>query len=269
MKGRLSWRLAVLGLFLLFMAVPVVATAMFSVAVRWDRTIWPEGFTLAWWVKVTGRTAFRTTLMNSLGVAAATVALSLLLILPTAYWAHLRVRRAKPWIELLAIVPFGLPGVVLALGLIRVYSGVPVPLVNTPNILVASYIVLTLPFMYRAIANGLEAIDARTLTESAQSLGCTGWRTLLLVILPNILPGAVNGCLLVFSTVFAEFTLANLLTGTRLKTFPIYLVEFTRFDARQASALAVISFLFAWAISLAVLWVAGRSGQPRETMAAR
>ena len=65
MKGRLSWRLAVLGLFLLFMAVPVIATAMFSVAVRWDRTIWPEGFTLAWWVKVTGRTAFRTTLMNA------------------------------------------------------------------------------------------------------------------------------------------------------------------------------------------------------------
>jgi putative spermidine/putrescine transport system permease protein len=73
----------------------------------------------------------------------------------------------------------------------------------------------------------------------------------------------------VFSTVLAEFTLANLLIGTRFKTFPIYLVEFTRFDARQASALAVISFLFAWVLSLAVLWIAARGGRPRVVIGTR
>jgi putative spermidine/putrescine transport system permease protein len=87
--------------------------------------------------------------------------------------------------------------------------------------------------------------------------------------LPNILPGVINGSLLVFSTVFAEFTLANLLVGTRFKTFPIYLVEFTRFDARQASALAVISFVVAWLASVLIIWLAGRGVQPRETLAAR
>ena len=82
---------------------------------------------------------------------------------------------------------------------------------------------------------------------------------------PNVLPGVVNGSLLVFSAVFAEFTLANLLIGTRFKTFPIYLVEFTRFDARQASALAVISFLVAWIVSLAVLLVAARRSRVTGT----
>ena len=128
---------------------------------------------------------------------------------------------------------------------------------------------LTLPFMYRSVMNALEAIDVKTLSEAAQSLGAVGRRTLLLIILPNIVPGVVNGSLLVFSTVFAEFTLANLLIGTRFKTFPIYLVEFTRFDARQASALAVIRFLFAWVVSLAVLWLTGRGGRPREAFGAR
>ena len=269
MKRDTGWRVAAIVLFLVFMIVPVIATALFSVAIRWDRTIWPEGLTLAWWVKVTGRSAFQDTLVNSLAVGVATVVASAALVTPTAYLVHLRLPRARPWIELLAIIPFGLPGVVLALGLIRLYSGVPVPLVNTANILVASYVVLTLPFMYRAVMNALEAIDVRTLSEAAQSLGADGPRTLLRVILPNILPGVVNGSLLVFSTVFAEFTLANLLIGTRFKTFPIYLVEFTRFDARQASALAVISFLFAWVISLAILWVAGRSGRPREATGGR
>ncbi|MEX1206662.1 MAG: ABC transporter permease [Dongiaceae bacterium] len=269
MRRQITWRAPVLTLFLLFMIAPVIATALFSFATRWDRTIWPEDLTLAWWIKVTARSAFQRTLLNSIYVALATVVVSAVLVTPTACWAHLRLPGAKPWIELIAIVPFGLPGVVLALALIRFYSNVPLPLINTANLLVASYVVLTLPFMYRSVMNALEAIDARTLSEAAQSLGATGWRTLIFAIIPNILSGVVNGSLLAFSTVFAEFTLANLLIGTRFKTFPIYLVEFTRFDARQASALAVISFAFAWVVSLAILWIVGRSGRPSEVLAAR
>lgn len=261
------WRIGVIVLFLAFMIVPVMATALFSVSIRWDRSIWPEGFTTQWWVKVTSKTAFKNAMLNSVVVAMATVAGSLILVAPTAYWVHAKLPRAKPLIEVLAILPFGLPGVVLALGLIRFYSSVPLPIINTANILIASYIVITLPFMYRAVMNALEAIDTKTLAEAAQSLGANDRLVFLRVILPNISSGVVNGSLLVFSAVFAEFALANLLIGTRFKTFPMYLVEFTRFDARQASALAFISFIFAWVISLAILWAAGRSR--RSASAAR
>lgn len=261
------WRIGVITLFLAFMIVPVIATALFSVSIRWDRSIWPEGFTTQWWVKVTSKTAFKNAMLNSVVVAMATVAGSLILVAPTAYWVHAKLPRAKPLIEVLAILPFGLPGVVLALGLIRFYSSVPLPIINTANILIASYIVITLPFMYRAVMNALEAIDTKTLAEAAQSLGANDRLVFLRVILPNISSGVVNGSLLVFSAVFAEFALANLLIGTRFKTFPMYLVEFTRFDARQASALAFISFIFAWVISLAILWAAGRSR--RSALAAR
>jgi putative spermidine/putrescine transport system permease protein len=269
MSRRPLWRLLVLVAFAIFMLVPLLATLLFSFATRWDRTIWPEGLTLAWWTRVTGRPAFLDTLTNSLLVSLVSVVGAILLVTPAACLAYLRAPRARVWMELMAVVPFGLPGVVLALGLLRFYSAVPVPLVNTPGILVAAYLVLTLPFMYRSVMNALETSDARLLTEAAQSLGAGLGRTLLSVVGPSVLPGILNGSLLVFSTVFAEFTLANLLVGSRLKTFPIYLVEFTRFDARQASALAVISFLFAWAVSIGLIWVAGRGGRPPEAVAAR
>jgi putative spermidine/putrescine transport system permease protein len=152
---------------------------------------------------------------------------------------------------------------VLALALIRFYSKVPLPIVNHPPILIAACMVLSMPFMYRPIVNALEAIDFRVLTEAAESLGANGWSILAEVIVPNIRSGIISGCLLVFSTVFAEFTLTNLLVGTRFKTFPIYLVEFTRFDGRQASALAVISFVVAWITSLLIIWVTSKGG--RET----
>lgn len=263
-----SWRFWVIALFVLFMIIPVIATGLFSVATRWDRTLWPEGLTFVWWIKVTARSAFTTTLMNSLWAGAVSVLVSLVIVVPATYLAHTRLPKAKPFLEFLSILPFALPGVVLALGLLRLYAKVPLPLINTPNILIASYVIITLPFMYRAVINALESIDTKSLTEAAEILGANPAQVLLGVIVPNIIPGVVNGSLLVFSAVFAEFVLANLLIGTRFKTFPIYLVEFTRSDARQASALALMSFAIAWLIALGVLWTAGKankSGQVPKT----
>jgi len=264
MKRSALWRGCAIGLFLLYMLVPLAATFLFSFATRWDRSIFPEGLTLNWWHAVVARRAFGMTMSNSLVVSLTAMVLSVLLVTPTAYWTHLRLPKAKPLVELFTILPFGVPGVILALSLIRCYARLGAVIVYSPGMLVAACMVIGLPFMYRPVVNALNAADVRTLTEAAHSLGA-GWvATMTRVIAPAIMPGIVSGAVLVFSTVFVEFTLANLLVGARFKTFPIYLVEFTRFDGRQASALAVISFLFAWAASLAVLWVMGRADRERE-----
>jgi len=269
MKNRGIMRGTMLGIFLFYMIIPLVATVIFSVSTRWDHTILPEGLTMEWWQAVTSRRAFGLTLRNSMIIAFWTVLFSVLLVTPTAYWAHMRVPKAKPWIELMTILPFGIPGVILALALIRFYSSVPLPIINTPAILVAACMVISLPFMYRPVNNALEAIDIRSLSEAGLSLGAGWGQILVYVIVPNIIPGIINGALLVFSTVFAEFTLSNLLLGSRFKTFPIYLVEFTRFDGRQASALAVISFTVAWLTSLALLRLVRGRTHLEEAVGAR
>ena len=58
MKTRDAWRMLVITLFLLFMIVPVIATLLFSFSTRWDRSLWPEGWTLNWWIAVTSHKAF-------------------------------------------------------------------------------------------------------------------------------------------------------------------------------------------------------------------
>ena len=269
MKSGAAWRTIVISLFLLFMVVPVIATFIFSISTRWDRTLWPEGLTLEWWQAVTSRGLFMLTLKNSFLASIATMLCLLVLVTPTAYWMKLRVPKSKPIVEMMTTFSFGVPGVVLALALIRFYSKVPLPIINHPAILVAACMVLSLPFMYRPVVNALEAIVFRVLTEAAQSLGANGWDVLVRVIIPNIMPGIISGCLLVFSTVFAEYTLTNLLVGTRFKTFPIYLVEYTRQDGRQASALAVISFVVAWVTSLLIIWVTSKGGQKTTHIAGR
>jgi putative spermidine/putrescine transport system permease protein len=264
MKGSSFWRFLLIAFFLLYLLVPLIATTAFSFANRWDRSILPEGLTLDWWRAVTERRAFGAALKNTLSLSLATMTLSILLVTPTAYWVHLRVPKAKPFVEVLTILPFGIPGVVLALALIRTYARFGGHIIYSPFMLVLACMVISLPFVYRPIVSALNSVDIRALTEAAQTLGA-GWFTILRrVIVPNIMPGILSGGLLVFSLVFVEFTLANLLVGPRFKTFPIYLVEFTRFDGRQASALAVMSFIIAWLTSLGLIWVAGRVGGDRE-----
>jgi putative spermidine/putrescine transport system permease protein len=264
MKRVSFWRIVLLGFFLAYMVIPLIATVAFSFANRWDRSILPEGLTLEWWVAVTTRRAFGLALKNTLLLSLATTAFSILLMTPTAYWVHQRATQAKPLLELLTIMPFGIPGVVLALALVRTYARFGGALVYSPLMLTLACTVIGLPFFYRPLINALNATDIKVFTEAALTLGASWPRIILKVIVPNIMPGIISGALLVFSLVFVEFTLANLLTGARFKTFPIYLVEFTRFDGRQASALSVISFIIAWITSLVLIWLTSRTGLQRE-----
>ena len=246
----------VIGAFLFYMLLPIVATYAFSIATRWDRSILPEGLTFDWYKAAFTDKWFTIVFKDSLVLSISTVIASVLVIVPTAYWVHLRLPKARPLMDLISTLPFAIPGIVLALGLIRLYARPPLMLARTPAMLVAAYVIFTMPFMYRPVANSLEAVDIRTLTEAAQSLGSSWGRTFREVILPNILPGILSGGLLVFATIFGEFTIATFLVGARYKTFPMQLVYFTRRDGRIASAYSVISFSIAWVSSLIILWVA-------------
>lgn len=255
-------------LFVIYMVLPIVATYIFSIATRWDRTVLPEGYSLEGYQAALKNPYFLITLKNSLVLSVASVVVSLFVVVPTVYWVHVRLHAAKPLLDLLMILPFGIPGVVLALALVQVYNFAPIN--RSPLLLTAATVVFTMPFMYRSVSNNLEAVDIPTLTEAAQSLGANIVNVLTKVIIPNIFPGILSGSLLVFATVFAEFTLARLIVGAGFKTFPMLLVEYTRKDGTIAAGLSVISFTIAWIVSMLILWVSGKGMKtPKDAVKAR
>lgn len=261
-----GWQIFMVGSFLFYMLVPIISTYIFSVATRWDRTILPEGFTLEFYKRAFAASYFTITLRNSLILSMATVLVSLLVIVPTVYWIHTHLSGAKPLLDVLMILPFGIPTVVLALALVQVYNFP--PLARSPYLLIGAVVVYSMPFMYRPVSNAIQAVDAHVLTEAGQSLGANILQILSRIIIPNILPGILSGSLLVFSTVFAEYTLTSLIVGARFKTFPLLLVEFTRINGNVASAFSVISFTIAWLASILILWV-GTKGQTAKTESLR
>ena len=261
------WRKLILILFLLFMIVPVIATLIFSFSTLWYKTVWPEGYTLEWWQTVLSNRNFSRTLKRSLEISLITSAILTVLVTPSVYWVHTKLPKAKIVFETMTALSFGIPGVLLALMLIRFYSKVKwIPIINTPRILVFGLMVMCFPYMYRTVENAFNSIDIKVLSEAAASLGAGWWTTLIRVIVPNIVTGIINGFLLTFSTCFSEFALTNMLIGARYKTFPLFIVEFTRFDSRQASALSVISFAVAWLISLLILWLTTSKNRAANTV---
>lgn len=257
-KRPQAWQIILVAIFLFYMLLPIFSTYVFSIATRWDRTILPEGYTFEYYGEAMDASYFSTSLRNSLILSLSTIMVSLIVIIPTVYWVHVRLPQAKSILDVLMILPFGIPTVVLALALVQVYNSTPIG--RTPELLIGAVFIYSMPFMYRPISNALRAIDALTLTEAGQSLGATTLQVLLKIIIPNIYPGIISGSLLVFATVFAEFTLTKLILGARFKTFPLLLVEYTRINGNIAAAFSVISFTIAWLVSLLILWV-GKKGQ--------
>jgi putative spermidine/putrescine transport system permease protein len=203
----------------------------------------------------------------SLAVGLITIAVSVLLVVPTAFWVRLKLPRVRPLIEFITLLPFMVPPVVLVFGLISTYSPPPISLTGSDTgstvLLIAGYVVLSLPYMYRAADTGLSTIDVRTLTEAAQSLG-SGWPTILFrVILPNVRVAVIAGAFLTLAIVLGEFTMATFLARPM---FAPFLGLLGTADPFQQSAGALISFGMTW-IAMIIISLVGRGSRTQISVA--
>jgi putative spermidine/putrescine transport system permease protein len=189
-------------------------------------------------------------------IALETVAASLILLVPTVFWVHLRLPGLRPLMDLVSVVPFVVPPIVLIVGLAPFLKAFSTWLFVRPEVLSLIYVVFALPFMYRALDAGLRAIDLRTLTEAAESLGASLPRTLFRVILPNLRTAIIGGSLLTVAIAMGEFTVASLMG---FNTFSVYTYNIGTSTAYEGVALAFISFLLVWGAMLG-LYLLGRGG---------
>jgi putative spermidine/putrescine transport system permease protein len=198
------------------------------------------------------------TLRVSLVLAVETIAISLVLFVPTIYWVHLKLPRLRSVIAFLALIPFVVPPIVMVVGLLKVYKGTPSWFYDKPNgILAAAYVILAFPYMFFSLDAGFRSIDVHTLTEASQSLGASWPVTLVRVILPNIRAAALAGSFLALAIVMGEFTIANL---AQFHTFPIFLQQVNQDQPYGAAALTLISFGITWAAMLSLLLIGRKRG---------
>jgi putative spermidine/putrescine transport system permease protein len=246
-------RVVLLVGFAAFFAVPLLALVEFST--RGSSGIGGSR-TLAGWQQIASYPDLVGAILSSLQLAVLTSVLSLALLVPTMVWIRLRVPRLSRVVEFLCLLPLTIPAIVLVVGWAPIYLWInyftPRQYQASPLALTFAYIVLVLPYSYRTIDAGLAAIDVRTLSEAARSLGAS-WPTVLLrVIAPNIGPALLNAAVLSVALVLGEFTVSSLLNYV---TVQVAMNNLSQQNSSVAYAVATASlaavFLLLFLLSLA------------------
>ncbi|MGK5173305.1 ABC transporter permease subunit [Geodermatophilus sp. CPCC 205761] len=257
-RGSGVWRWAVLALFGLYFLVPVAASLWFTVRDRGS-----GGFTAEHYTGIPGAEGFAETFGRSLTIAVLTVLLSLLLMVPTVVLVDLRLPRLRTTVELLTLLPLVLPPIALVVGVRSVLAWAPDYFLDTPLaeaffalqrpelpwILVLVYVVMALPFVYRALDAGLRGTDLRTLTEAARNLGASWPRVLVSVVLPVLRTSVLTASFLTLALVLGEFTIAQILG---FRTFPTWILEIAGSRPQLSVAVSVLSLGMTWVLLLLI-----------------
>lgn len=241
-------------LFGVFFLVPLYAMADFA-----TRDLGGGGRTLAAWRSLATDDELTGAILTSLLLAVLTVVTMLALLVPTMIWVRLRTPWARGPVEFLCLLPLTIPALVVVVGLRNVYLWVTYLLGESPLTLTFVYVVLVLPFAYRALDAALAAIDLQTLAEAARSLGA-GWTTTIArVIVPNIWSGIVAAAFISIAVVLGEYTVASL---SGYMTLPVQIVTIGKADGPTsvAASLATLVFGFVLLLVLSMVTRRGRRG---------
>lgn len=242
----------IIAVILLYLFIPLAATFLFSIAVRWQTTVLPEGFTLKWYIQMFSDHRFLLCILRSFEASAISVLMGLVVMIPTVFVIAVYFPKLEKYLNIIVTIPFAIPGVVFAVGLIKLYSRGPLPIAGTIWILVGAYFVLIMPYLYQAIRNSLDTINVNILMDAAEILHASKVQAFLRVILPNILKGVVVSALLSFSIIFGEFVLTNLLVGGHYETVQVYLFSKRGESGHFTSAIVITYFIVILMLSAAV-----------------
>ncbi|WP_394136641.1 ABC transporter permease [Cytobacillus oceanisediminis] len=239
MKSSLSVHKVVVGLLVIYLLIPLLGTFLFSIAGKWDHTILPESYTMKWYTELFQDERFYDAFQRTLFLIVMTVGLSIVIMLPTIFIITVYFSKWERLLQAAAMLPYGIPPIVGAVGLIKLYSDSPIPIAGTPWILIGAYFITILPFMYQGIRNSLRTLNAVQLVDAAELLGATKFQAFRTVVFPNIISGILVSTLLSVALLFSEFALANLLVGGRFETLQIYLADKLNSSGHLTSAIVI------------------------------
>ena len=189
----------------------------------------------------------------SLKLTVGTVLVTLLLLIPTAVWVHLRLPRARAFVEFLTLLPYVIPPIALVAGILIIKPHARWFL-DSDLALIPFYVVLALPFTYRSLDAGLRALDLKTLVDASRSLGAGWGTTLRRAIVPNLRIAIISSAFLTAAVVLGEYTLANVLL---VEALPRFIATYRQREPQAGYGLALLSLVGTTALFV-VLGVATR-----------
>ena len=243
--GRWRWVMFGYTAFVLSLSVllPYAALAQAGLAKAWGRGFAWDNWTLDnFYYLLFEHTMARGAVVNSFTFAGASACIAVALAVGIAL---IVVRKLLPFgraLSLLAMVPFVIPGIVLAIGFYAAYAPPPFALYNTALILILAFTTRFLPIAYANAEAAMRSLNPE-MEDAARILGGSWLTTLRRVILPLLKGGLVASWLLVFIPATRELSTAIFLYGPDTRTMSVLLFDMSeegRFEILAAFGLLLL-----------------------------
>ena len=201
-------------------------------------------------------------IVNSTKLATAAAAVALVIGASVAYLDLRTSVRGRRLLDYLAILPLGLPGTVMAVGILLAFLRLPIPIYGTIWILLAAYVARFVPLATRSASATFRQIDA-SLEEAGRITGASWSVAVRRILFPLSRPGLLVAFLLVFIPSFSELSATILLYAGGTETIAIAIYRLNDLGQLEVvSALAVFTIAVVLVLSGLVNWLSNTSGQP-------
>jgi putative spermidine/putrescine transport system permease protein len=257
-----TFRYVTLCLLGLYVIVPMYASVQFSLESGFHSSL-----TISAYTSGLNQPGLGSAVVTSLEVSFGAVAATLALLVPTIIFVHLRLPRIRPVLEAVSLLPLGIPAIVTVVGTLGVYNSAPTWFISSPLILALLYVMLALPYSYRAIDSGVRSIDLHTLVEAGRSMGARWGVLFRRVLFPNLRSGILAAAFLTFALSLGEYTFASLVLPST-PTFPVWLASVVTTSTYYAVALSVLALIVTWGLLVAISVVTSRQSRRTQPVAA-
>ncbi|WRH68427.1 MAG: ABC transporter permease [Planktothrix sp. GU0601_MAG3] len=239
-KFRISWQVVFVGLMFFYMYLPIFVLTFFSFNKSRYSAGW-EGFTLEWYVKLFQDSRILTALNNSLIVGICAVGIAAIIGTLMAVGLARYNFPGKGLYQGASYLPLIIPDIAMAVATLVFLAAVAIPL--SLWTIVSAHVVFCLAYVALVVSTRLADLDPH-LEEAALDLGATPIEAFIQVLLPQLMPGIISGCLLAFVLSMDDFLIASFTAGSGANTLPMEIFSRIRTGVKpDINALSVILIL--------------------------
>ncbi|CAA9241401.1 Spermidine/putrescine import ABC transporter permease protein PotC [uncultured Coleofasciculus sp.] len=260
-KPSFSWQGFFTALMFFYMYLPLLVLTFYSFNNSAYSAGW-QGFTFKWYTRLFRDTRILGALQNSLTVALVSVGISAVLgTLMAVGLARYRFP-GKTLYRGVAYLPVIVPDIAIAVATLVFLAVIGTPL--SLWTIVAAHVVFCLAYVAITVSSRISALDPH-LEEAALDLGATPFQAFIKVLLPELMPAIIAGCLLSFVLSMDDFLIASFTAGTGSTTLPMEIFSRIRTGVKpDINALSVILILLSGAVAFIAEWIIRYQGEQKR-----